>query len=152
MKHQLRSVWADYVRPMFRRPERVQFAALCYDVEGPDKKILLITSRGTGRWILPKGWPIEGLDSPGAALQEAWEEAGVKRGTPAMLPVGSYGYDKGLDNDLVIPVTTMVYPVRVIELAREYPEAHERHRKWVTPAEAAGMVDEPELKDILATF
>ena len=87
MKHQLRSVWSDYLQPMLKRPDRVQFAALCYDKDGPDRKILLITSRGTGRWILPKGWPIDGLDSPGAALQEAWEEAGVREGRPSPEPI-----------------------------------------------------------------
>lgn len=152
MKHQLKSVWSDYFQPMLKRPDRVQFAALCYDADGPEKRIILITSRGTGRWILPKGWPIEGLDSPGAALQEAWEEAGVREGLPSQEPVGSYGYDKGLPGDWSIPVTTMVYPVHVEKLSETYPEAHERQRKWVTPAEAADMVNEPELKDILATF
>lgn len=152
MMHQFRSVWADYVLPMLKRPERIQFAALCYDVDGSEKKILLVTSRGTGRWILPKGWPIEGLDSPGAALQEAWEEAGVKQGQPWLEPIGSYGYDKGLPGDWSVPVTTMVYPVRVVELAKSYPEAHQRQRRWVAPAEAADMVREPELRDILRTF
>jgi len=152
MKHQLRSVWSDYLQPMLKRPDRVQFAALCYDKDGPDRKILLITSRGTGRWILPKGWPIDGLDSPGAALQEAWEEAGVREGRPSPEPIGSFGYDKGLPGEWSVPVTTLVYPVRVVKLAEDYPEAHERQRRWVTPAEAAGMVDEPELQHILATF
>ncbi len=152
MKHQLRSVWADYVQPMLKRPERVQFAALCYDRTGPHKKILLITSRGTGRWILPKGWPIDGMDSASAALQEAWEEAGVRQGHPSQEPIGSYGYDKTLRGDWSIPVTTLVYPVHVTDLAEDYPEAHSRQRKWVRPAEAAMMVNEPELKDILATF
>ena len=152
MKHQLKSVWSDFVQPMLKRPDRVQFAALCYDVDGPDKKVLVITSRGTGRWILPKGWPIDGLDSPGAALREAWEEAGVSQGEPATDPVGSYGYDKGLPGDWSVHVNTQVYPVRVVKLSEDYPEAHERKRKWVTPAEVAEMVDEPELKDILAAF
>ena len=152
MIHQLRSVWADYLQPMIKRPERIQLAALCYDQEGPGKRILVVTSRGTGRWILPKGWPIEGLDSPGAALQEAWEEAGVRKGRPWQRPIGSYSYDKGLPGDWSVPVTTLVYPVRVEELARDYPEAPERQRRWVTPTEAADMVEEPELKGILASF
>lgn len=152
MKHQLISVWNGFVQPMLRRPERVQFAALCYDVDGPGKKILLITSRGTGRWILPKGWPIDGLESPASALQEAWEEAGVRRGEASPVPLGSYHYDKGLPGDWNVPVKTTVYPVRVLELAEDYPEADERRRKWVAPAEAADMVDEPELKELLAAF
>ena len=152
MKHQFRSVWAEYLQPMFKRPNRVQLAALCYDVEGPEKKVLVITSRGTGRWILPKGWPIEGLDSAGAALREAWEEAGVRTGEPWAEPIGSYCYDKGLPEDWSVPVTTLVYPVHVLELAEDYPEADERERRWVTPLEAAKMVDEPQLKELLAQF
>lgn len=152
MKHQLTLVWNGFVQPMFQRPVRVQFAALCYDVTGPEKKILLITSRGTGRWILPKGWPIDGLESPETALQEAWEEAGVLRGETSKEPLGSYLYDKGLPGDWSVPVRTMVYPVRVLELSNDYPEAEERTRKWVTPVEAAELVDEPELKELLAAF
>ncbi len=152
MKHQLKSVWDDFVQPLFKRPDRVQFAALCYDKEGPDKKILLVTSRGTGRWILPKGWPIDGLESPEAALQEAWEEAGVLKGRTATKPVGTYGYEKGLPGDWTVPVTTVVYPVHVEQLADSYPEVDQRARKWVTPAEASEMVDEPELQALLASL
>ena len=137
---------------MLRRPDRVQLAALCHDKDGPDKKILMITSRGSGRWIIPKGWPIRGLDSAGAVLQEAWEEAGIRKGEAASDPIGSYGYDKGLRGDWSVPVRTQVYPVRVIELSDDYPESHQRKRRWVTPAEAATMVDEPELSEILARF
>ena len=152
MKHQLKSVWDDFFQPLFRRPDRVQFAALCYDSEGPGKKVLLISSRGTGRWILPKGWPIEGLESPEAALQEAWEEAGVRRGETSPKPLGSYGYDKILPGDWSVPVRTTVYPVRVLELSDDYPEADQRARRWVSTTEAAEMVDEPELKELLETF
>ncbi|MEJ2518437.1 MAG: NUDIX hydrolase, partial [Methyloceanibacter sp.] len=114
--------------------------------------ILLVTSRGTGRWIVPKGWPIEGLDSPATALQEAWEEAGVRCGKPSLKPLGSYHYEKGLPGDWSVPVTTIVYPVRVLELSSEYPESDQRTRKWVSPSEAAELVDEPELKELLAFF
>ena len=152
MKHQFKSVWDGFVQPMLKRPDRVQFAALCYDTDGPKKKVLLITSRGTGRWILPKGWPINGLESPQAALQEAWEEAGVRRGETSPKPLGSYGYDKVLREDWSIPVRTTVYPVRVLELSDNYPEVDQRERKWVSPEEAAEMVDEPELKDLLRAF
>ncbi len=54
----------------------------------------MITSRDTGRWILPKGWPIDGLDEAGSALQEAWEEAGVKDGRIANAPIGTFDYQK----------------------------------------------------------
>jgi 8-oxo-dGTP pyrophosphatase MutT (NUDIX family) len=56
---------------------RTQFAALCYRVVKKKVKVLVISSRGTGRWIVPKGWPMDGKTPADAALQEAWEEAGV---------------------------------------------------------------------------
>lgn len=71
--------------------------------------MLLITSRDTGRWILPKGWPIDGLDGAGAALQEAWEEAGVTKADIRSDPMGIFDYDKGLGEGLTVPVTTQVY-------------------------------------------
>ena len=152
MKHQIKSVWNGFLQPMFRRPEKVQFAALCYDLEGADKKILLITSRGTGRWILPKGWPINGLESHKVALQEAWEEAGLLRGKPWRKPLGSYHYKKGLPGGWSVAINTIVYPVRALELSDTYPEVGQRTRKWVTRSEAMGLVDEPELKELLAKF
>ena len=60
-------------------------------------EVMLISSLDTGRWIIPKGWPIEGKDAAGAALQEAWEEAGVRKGRVTGGALGSYAYDKELD-------------------------------------------------------
>ena len=111
--------------------------------------MLLVTSRGTGRWIIPKGWPIRGMNAPQAARQEAWEEAGVARGRTGRQSVGSYTYDKTYPAGMAVPVETLVYPVAVEELADDFPEADARKRRWVTPAEAADMVQEPELQSIL---
>jgi 8-oxo-dGTP pyrophosphatase MutT (NUDIX family) len=142
-------VLRDYVAPMFRRPKGLQVAALCTRGTGDDKEVLLVTSRGTGRWIIPKGWPIRGLASSQAALQEAWEEAGVKDATAKSEPIGSYGYDKTMGSGLPVPIETLVYSVSVNELENDFPEAGQRKRRWVSPAEAASLVDEPELKSIL---
>ena len=133
-----------------RRPKRLQVAALCYKQGSGngEKKILLITSRDTGRWIIPKGWPIDGKNAPEAALQEAWEEAGVRKGTAGKL-LGHYDYDKELKSGLPVAVQTLVFPVKVSEMRDDYPEASERSRKWVSPDEAANMVCEPQLQDIL---
>ena len=68
-------------------------AALCYRREGIETEVLLVTSRGRGRWILPKGWPMDGLDDAHAAAQEAWEEAGVS-GHVTGPALGSFGYVK----------------------------------------------------------
>ena len=135
--------------PILQRPKRVQVAALCVKNTEDGKKVLLITSRDTGRWILPKGWPVEGKDGPGSALQEAWEEAGVSKADIEDEPMGYYEYDKGLDNGASVPVETLVYLTRVKDLEKSYPEVDERKRQWFSPSEAANLVDEPELKAIL---
>ena len=135
--------------PILQRPKRVQVAALCYKNTEDGKKVLLITSRDTGRWILPKGWPVEGKDGPGSALQEAWEEAGVSKADIEEEPMGYYEYAKGLDNGVSVPVETQVYMTRVRNLKKSYPEVDERERQWFSPGEAANLVDEPDLKEIL---
>ena len=149
MTSALKIAWAEVVQPLLQRPKRVQFAALCYTCDGSQKKVLLITSRGSGRWILPKGWPIDGLDAVGAAMQEAWEEAGVKIAEIGEKPIGNFNYNKALDGGGVAPVTAQVHVFKVDRLEDNYPEAHERQRKWVSPDQAAEMVREPELQELL---
>lgn len=150
MFQSLSVVWEEMLRPLVQRPHRVQVAALCWrPAASGGEEVLLITSRDTGRWILPKGWPIDGKDGAQSALQEAWEEAGVTRAAIDPEPVGRYRYNKGLDHGGTVPVETLVYRVRVEALADDYPEAGERRRRWVSPKRAAVMVREPQLRDIL---
>jgi len=130
---------------------RTQFAALCFCVDKGKPRVLMVTSRGTGRWILPKGWPIDGKTPAEAALREAWEEAGVK-GRVAGRCLGLFSYRKILPGDGGLPCVAMVYPVRVTSLAGSYPEKGQRRRKWMTPAKAATKVEEPELAQILRAF
>lgn len=148
----LKNAWSGVIDPLIRRPARVQTAALCYRTGKRGKEILLISSRGTGRWILPKGWPIDGLDGAGAAAQEAWEEAGVKPSKVSKKSIGTFHYDKEFDNGATAPVETKVYPIKVEELVDEFPEAGQRTRNWVAPKKAAEMVQEPELQSILRDF
>ncbi|MBO6640481.1 MAG: NUDIX hydrolase [Roseitalea sp.] len=129
-----------------------QVAALVWRKAGKKKiEVLLITSRGTGRWILPKGW-VEADEAMGsAAAREAWEEAGVE-GTLSDGPVGTYDYDKLTDDGDAIPCRTHVFALAITRQARDWPERDERQRKWVPAADAAGMVEEPELKALLDAF
>lgn len=143
-----RRTWADLILPFFHGRRHLQVAALCYQDTEAGKRVLLITSRGTGRWIVPKGWPIEGKDGAGSALQEAWEEAGVSKADVVATPIGSYGYDKGLGDGKSIPIHTEVYLAKVTAMKKNYPEVDQRERAWFTPEEAADLVDEPELSDI----
>lgn len=135
--------------------EYVQFGALCWRRIGERLEVLLITSRETGRWVIPKGWPIKGLSPAESAAREAFEEAGVQ-GVPRADSIGQYVYDKVLgapqDARPILPCLVSVYPLKVKALADRFPESRERRRKWFTPRKAARKVAEPELQTLLAAF
>lgn len=134
-----------------KRDVRTQFAALCYRSVSGKTQILLISSRRTGRWIIPKGWPIDGRTPAACALTEAWEEAGVAgKVTGGCLAL--YTYLKEVGGPDPLPCAVMVYPVKVRALADKYPEAGQRKRKWMSPKRAAQRVREPELSHLLRRF
>ncbi|WP_397542675.1 NUDIX domain-containing protein [Roseovarius salis] len=145
----LKAAWAGMVRPLLRRPPQLQVAALCCRESGEGTEVLMITSRGTGRWVMPKGWLMDGMDAAEAARQEAWEEAGVKSARVSPEVVGTYRYEKQLDDGYAAPVEVQVYRLDVEALSDIYPEARERARLWLSPRTAANRVDEPELKELL---
>lgn len=135
-----------------RKGKGRQCAALCYRVSPKGGvKILLVTSRGIGRWVLPKGWHDPGVPPHEAAAAEAWEEAGV-RGKISSARVGKYGYDKWRPDAEPIPCSVAVYPLSVSRLEQDYPENGQRRRKWVSPAKAAKLVFEPQLAHMLKVF
>ncbi|UYV38677.1 NUDIX hydrolase [Rhodobacteraceae bacterium D3-12] len=139
------------VSPVRKTDMRTQFAALCWRLVNGKPQILLITSRGTNRWIIPKGWPMGGKTPGDGALIEAWEEAGVK-GKASEQCLGLFSYHKKLDKRTSLPCVAMVYAVKVSKLAKDFPEAGQRKRKWVSPKKAAKLVKEPELAQIIKTF
>lgn len=108
----------------------------------------MVTSRGSGRWVIPKGWLMEGKTAAEAAQLEAWEEAGVKSADCNGEVIGQYAYEKRLDDGYVTPVEVQVYQMKVTETADIFPEARERTRRWVSPSKAAELVDEPSLQAI----
>ena len=130
---------------------RVQYGALCWRSGIDGVEVLLITSRDTGRWVIPKGWPIPGLAPEAAAAQEAWEEAGVD-GQINPVCIGRFGYQKCLTVDATVPCAVAVYGLRVANLAKSFPEVKARQRKWFSLVEAAAQVAEPELALIIAGF
>lgn len=145
-------MWGEVLHPLLQRPLRQQVAALCFREGDNGREVLVVTSRDTGRWIIPKGWPMRGKESSEAALQEAWEEAGVRRGQADAEAVGHYHYEKRRAAGWSQPVKTLVFPIEVKELADKFPEMAQRKRKWVSPKEAANLVHEPELKKLLQSF
>jgi len=130
---------------------RTQFAALCWRVVKDKPQVLLITSRGTNRWIVPKGWPMEGKTPGQCALTEAWEEAGVV-GKADERPLGLYPYIKLMDDGSEVPCVGLLYPVRVTTLRSTWPEVKERRRQWFSRKKAAARVAEPELAQLLRNF
>ena len=134
-----------------KRDVRTQFAALCYRLRKGKLQVLMITSRGSKRWIVPKGWPMDGRTPAASAVQEAWEEAGV-RGQSDGRCLGIFSYSKEAEDLGALPCLAMVYAVQVEALADDYPEAGQRERKWMSRKKAARLVDEPELARILRDF
>lgn len=136
------------IEPVFRRPEFIQSAALCLRDGRDGPEVLMITSRGTKRWLIPKGWPMKGRTLAGAAQQEAWEEAGVI-GRVHESPIGYYTYHKRHRTGLPLACRVEVFRLDVADLARDWPEKKIRKRRWMRPEEAAAVVDEPELAALL---
>ena len=145
----LKRIWTDFIAPILRRPSQYQVAALCWRGTDDGIEVLLVSSRTTRRWILPKGWPMPDRDGAGTALQEAWEEAGIRADGSPPVRIGRYRYRKRLTGD--VPVQTMVdiYAIRVIGLEDAFPEAGQRAREWFPPEQAATLVQEPELASLL---
>jgi ADP-ribose pyrophosphatase YjhB (NUDIX family) len=108
---------------------------------------LLITSNTTKRFIVPKGWPMRGKSGRKAATIEAHEEAGVA-GVALKKPLGTYAYWKRLSQRFVNIVVT-VYLLPVTEELPEWEEASKRKRAWLTPADAARLIDEPQLASLV---
>lgn len=129
-----------------QRPGR-QFAALPVRDENGEMQVLLVTSRETGRWVLPKGWQEKHLTGPELAAKEAYEEAGIV-GAVQDEPIGSYGYLKRLPKGNLKPCHVEVFPMRVDNLLDTWPEAQQRRREWFTFAQAAMNVDEAELVEL----
>lgn len=113
--------------------------------------VLLVTSRETKRWVVPKGNPATGLTPHAAAAAEAEEEAGV-RGAVCPIPLGSYRYRKRRKTGASLMFDVDVYPLSVSEELPDWKEAHQRIRRWFSLAEAAGMVEEADLADLIRSF
>ena len=113
--------------------------------------ILLITSRDTGRWVVPRGNPIDGLPPHLSAAQEAWEEAGVS-GEVSDVAAGEYRYRKTRRLGFGVRAQVVLFPLAVEKEHDRWPEAEQRTRRWFAPADAADAVLEKSLKTVLAEF
>jgi 8-oxo-dGTP pyrophosphatase MutT (NUDIX family) len=131
------------------QPPVIQYACLPFRERGDGSiEVMLITSRGTRRWVIPKGWPMKGRKPHASAAREALEEAGLV-GEVGKVPIGSYRYGKRLKSGEVVPCQVEVFPLEVKSQRKRWPEKGQRSLRWFDPAEAAAAVEEPELKGIL---
>jgi len=130
---------------------RQQYAALPWRQGKDGVEILMITSRETRRWVIPKGWPMITLAAHDAAAQEAWEEAGV-RGEVDAIPVGAFRYRKRMKSGPPQRCRVEVFPLAVSVEEKDWPERRQRSRRWIPALEAARMVEEPELRILIEAF
>ncbi len=113
-------------------------------------EVMLITSNTTGRFIVPKGWPMKGKSGRKAAVTEAREEAGVV-GKALKKPLGAYIYWKRL-SDCFVRVTVTVYLLSVVDILTDWKENSHRRRAWLSPADAAMLIDEPQLQSMVRSI
>jgi predicted phosphate transport protein (TIGR00153 family) len=113
-------------------------------------RVLLVTSRRTRRWVVPKGNPMPGRAPHEAAAEEAWEEAGV-RGIPCPTPLGSFRYLKRR-RLAQVEATVALFPFSVIEQLDDWPERKQRNVRWFALDEAARVVSDTELSHLIAGF
>lgn len=129
--------------------DAIQFAALPCRLDGHGTwQVMLLTSRGTGRWIIPKGWPIKGLQPREVAAREAYEEAGLVGRVAGKAPVGTFHYAKQLPGEPLL-CEVHVFLMWVDAQLVDWPEKSQRETMWFDMAEAAELVDEAGLAEIM---
>lgn len=132
-----------------------QIAALPYRAEASSGdggvRVLLVTSRQSRRWVVPKGNIGAGMEPHAAAAQEAEEEAGVL-GAVCPTPIGSYRYRKRRGSGASLMIDVDVFPLAVTDELPRWREQDERERRWFSLADAAGAVEEPDLRDLIRSF
>ena len=118
--------------------------------DGPFQ-VLMVTSRETKRWIMPKGWTMDGHKPWAAAEIEALEEAGAV-GYIGEEVIGTYTYRKKLADGSFLKCEVDVYPMVVEQLKRNWKERDQRKRRWFSAKGAAKRVSEPKLEKLLKSL
>lgn len=131
-----------------QRKPGAQFAALPYRSVRDRLEVLLITSRETRRWIIPKGWAEKGTEPHDMAAREASEEAGV-RGKVWQQPYATYSYEKHLTAKQSVECHVTVYLLEVEQELEDWPEKGQRERRWLSPSQAALEISESGLVGML---
>ena len=129
-----------------------QFAALPWRIsESGTRQVMLLTSRETRRWVIPKGWPMKKRKPAEVASQEAYEEAGLIGRIVGKRPVGSFHYEKRLAKKALL-CQVRVFLFRVERQLDNWPEKSDRETKWFDANEATNLVDEGGPAEIIGAF
>jgi 8-oxo-dGTP pyrophosphatase MutT (NUDIX family) len=130
--------------------DHMQYAALPFRVGADGRpQVLLLTSRETKRWVIPKGWPMHGKKPREVAAQEAFEEAGLVGTLIGKRPVGSFHYAKELVSGESVLCQVKVFLLLVEQQLDDWPEREQREIRWFGAADAAALVDEGGLAEIM---
>jgi 8-oxo-dGTP pyrophosphatase MutT (NUDIX family) len=141
------------VRQKLSNPKAIsiQYAALPFRRNADSGvEVMLVTSRDTGRWVIPKGWPIGRKAPYASAAREALEEAGAV-GKVDRDSIGTYTYEKRLANGAIV-ICVQVFILEVKRQRQDWPEKEEREVRWFSPNEAAKAVQEAALSDIILSI
>jgi len=132
---------------------RQQYGALPYRMDAEQGlQVMLITSRTTRRWIIPKGWPIKGMKPSQTAAREAYEEAGIE-GEVSRKAVGVYVYEKHLEmEDRSVPCEMRVFALEFKRQRKNWPEREQRDCRWLSPAQAISLAADEGLREVIARF
>jgi 8-oxo-dGTP pyrophosphatase MutT (NUDIX family) len=133
------------------RGSNIQYGALPWRRTPEGLRVLLITTRNTRRWIVPKGWPVDGLPPHESAALEAFEEAGV-RGVVGEEMLGSFNHRKQLKTGEVIACRVHVYALEVTESHAEWVEKDDREIQWCSIEEALAQVGDAALRRLIVKF
>lgn len=143
------AAFRSFVEPVFRRPAFLQAGAICVRTHKKrPPEVLLITSLTTRRWIVPKGWPMDGRTLGEAAQQEAWEEAGVV-GQLDPEAIGSFQYRKIMKQGIPVTCTCQVFRIDVDHLTDDWPEKGRRERRWLSLDDACELIEEEGLRTLI---
>ena len=117
-----------------------QSGVIPYRIINGQIEVMLITSSGSKRWVIPKGLIEPDMTSQDSAAKEAWEEAGVLGQVfPNLMGIYEY-YKSGCTWQVD------VFLLQVETVLDNWPEAYKRKRQWVSIPKAIKRVDEPDLK------
>lgn len=140
-----------FLRGVIFRPRALQTGVICLR-EGPEGyEVLLVRTLDTGRWIIPKGWPMDGKTLAEAAEIEAWEEAGAKG---RMMPeeFARIPSNKRRNGGLEVPTDLAIFVMTGTELLDDYPEAGKRERRMWPIDLAARRADVDALGEVITAL